>query len=61
MTPVSSQKAFYCRERNCEKTFTDRSNRDCHEKRYNHTPENYNTIQPLFNEKGKNIAAWLHF
>ena len=53
MAPVSSQKAFSCRERTCKKTFTGQSNRDHHEKRFNHKPVKYNTIQPLFSENKK--------
>ena len=53
MAPVNSQKAFSCRERTCKKTFTDRSNRDRHEKPFNHKPVKYNNMQPLFNEKEK--------
>ena len=57
MAPVSSQKAFSCRERTCKNTFADRSNIDRHEKRLNHKPVKYNIIQPLFIEKQKKYSC----
>ena len=48
---------FSCRERTCKRTFTDRSDRDRHEKRFNHKPAKYNTTQPLFNEKEKKYCC----
>ena len=53
MTPVSSQKVFSCRGR----TLTDRSNRDCHGKCFNHKPIEYNTIQLYSRKKKRNVAA----
>ena len=64
MPPVSCQKAFSCRERTCKKTFTDGSNRDRHEKRFNLKPVKYNTITIFIQLKRKGILlpdAWLLF
>ena len=39
MAPINNGKVlFACREATCGKKFTDRSNRDRHEKRFNHKP-----------------------
>ena len=36
MTPVNKDKVFTYREKTCSKNFNDRSNRNRHEKRFNH-------------------------
>ena len=55
MAPVSSkEKVFYCRNKDCNKCFTDRSNRNRHEKKSNHKPTaKKKSSQPLFNEAEK--------
>ena len=54
MAPVNKGKVlFTCREETCGKKFTDRSNRDRHEKRFNHKPLQRKSKEPLFDDTTK--------
>ena len=53
MAPVNKGKEFICWEKTCSKNFNDRSNRDRHEKRFNHKVVKRRCKQPLFDEKEK--------
>ena len=52
MAPVGKV-LFTCREATCGKNFTDRSNRDRHEKRFNHKPLKRKSKEPLFDDTAK--------
>lgn len=56
MAPVSKAKFYFCRDDSCKKQFSDMSNRNKHEKRFNHQPVTLGKnrkIQPLYDEKTK--------
>ena len=54
MAPVNKGKVlFTCREATCGKNVTDRSNRDRHEKRFNHKPLKHKSKEPLFDDTAK--------
>ena len=54
MAPVNKGKLlFNCREATCVKNFTDRSNRDRHEKRFNDKPLKRKSEEPLFDDTAK--------
>ena len=54
MAPVNKGKVlFTCREATCGRNFTHRSNRDRHEKRFNHKPLKHKSKEPLFEDAAK--------
>ena len=58
MAPVNKGKVlFTCREATCGKNFTDRSNRDRHEKRFNHKPLKRKSKEPLFDDTAKKLSV----
>ena len=62
MAPVNKSKVFFCRDESCTKKFTDMSNRNRHEKRFNHKPAavvKKRTKQPLYNHIEKKYTCAL--
>ena len=62
MAPVNKSKVFFCRDESCAKKFTDMSNRNRHEKRFNHKPAavvKKRTKQPLYNHIEKKSTCAL--
>ena len=53
MAPVKV-KVFTCQEKTCCKSFTNRSNRDRHEKRFHYKAVKRRNKQPFFGEVEKN-------
>ena len=61
MAPVNiGNVLFTCRVATCGKNFIDRSNRDRHEKRFNHKPLKRKSKEPLFDDTAKKYKCATH-
>ena len=62
MAPVNIGKViFTCRVATCGKNFTDRSNRDRHEKRFNHKPLKRKSKRTFYGKEIQVCYTWMPY